>query len=218
MKHMNLLPFNLQFFAEGEGSDGSDGAGSGSDGKGGEGGDQSQKSGAKTFTQEEVNAIGAKEKNQGKNSILKLFGCEDEETAKTEAEAFAKWKESQKTEDEKRQEETKRLQKEAKDSEKRATAAENKVSAMIAGVNANSIDDALAIALLKVTSEKNLDTVLGEMKKDSRYAGFFTTSSAGGTGSSADHNGGQGNKDNLGKRLAESRVANRPKESKFFKN
>ena len=75
-----------------------DTSGSGTDqgGSGSSTGDQTQDSGTKTFTQDEVNTIGAREKSQGKNSILKIFGCADEKTAKAEAEEFKKWKESQK--------------------------------------------------------------------------------------------------------------------------
>lgn len=190
-------------------------------GNGGNTGDQNQQqnTGAKTFTQDEVNAIGTREKNQGKNSILKMFGCADEKTAKAEAEEFRKWKESQKTEEEKKNEAAQQLKDSAAESEKRAIAAENKLSALTAGVSAESIDDALAIALLKVTEEKPLDKVFEEMKKEPRYAGFFgaSQSSSDGTGSSASHNkGNQQNKDNIGERLAKSRVANTATKSNFF--
>lgn len=175
-------------------------------------------SGAKTFTQEEVNTIGAKEKNQGKNSILKLFGCADEKAAKAEAEEFKKWKESHQTEEEKRSIAETQLKNTAAENEKRAVAAENKLAALSAGVTTESLNDALAIALLKVTEEKPLEKVLEEMKKEPKYSGFFGTSSnAGGTGRSADHNNNQGNNgNNIGKRLAESRVKSAPAKSSFF--
>lgn len=191
-------------------------------GNGENGGDQNQQqnSGAgKTFTQDEVTAIGTREKNQGKNSILKMFGCADEKTAKAEAEEFKKWKESQKTDEQKRNEAEQQLKDSAAESEKRAVAAENKLTALSAGVTTESLDDALAIALLKVTDDKPLDKVFAEMKKEPRYSGFFGSGSSnnGGTGSSADHNKGQGgNKGNIGERLAQSRVASAPTKSNFF--
>lgn len=227
MKRTSLLPYNLQFFAEGDGTEGEGAQGStdtsqdgGTDSGAAEGtGDQSQETG-KTFTQDEVSKISAREKNQGKNSILKMFGCADEKTAKAEAEEFKKWRETQKTEEEKRAEAEKQLKDSAAESEKRAVAAENKLTALAAGVTNDSLDDALAIALLKVTEEKPLETVLAEMKKEPRYSGFFGGSSSnGGTGSSADHNkGGQGGKGNIGERLAKSRIANAPTKSNFFTN
>ena len=191
---------------------------------GGNNGDQNQQqqqqnSGTKTFTQEDVNAIGAREKNQGKSAILKMFGCADEKTAKAEAEEFKKWKESQKTDEQKRNEAEQQLKDSAAESEKRAVAAENKLTALAAGVTTESLDDALAIALLKVTEDKPLDKVFAEMKKEPRYLGFFGAGSSnnGGTGSSADHTKGQGgNKGNIGERLAQGRVASAPAKSNFF--
>lgn len=199
------------------GAEDTSGSGTNQGGSGSSEGDQTHGSGTKTFTQDEVNTIGAREKSQGKNSILKIFGCADEKAAKAEAEEFKKWKESQKTEEEKKSEEKKKLEDSASESEKRAIAAENKLAALKAGVNSDSVDDALAIALLKVTDDKTLDKVFEEMKKESRYSGFFGTgSSLGGTGSSADHNrGGQGT-DNIGKRLAENKVKSTYVKSSFF--
>ena len=183
---------------------------------------QNQNSGEKTFTQSEVNAIGTREKNQGKNSILKIFGCSDEKAAKEQAKAFKEWQESQKTEEQKRTEAEESLKNSAAESDKRAQAAENKLSALAAGVTNDSLDDALAIALLKVTEEKPLDKVLEEMKKEPRYSGFFGKgSSSGGTGSSADHNnnnGSSGSKTNLGARLAQNKLSGMASKSNFFKN
>lgn len=215
----NLIPFNLQLFAEGGEPASTEPAANTN------AGDQNQtggadNSGGKTFTQDEVNAIGAKEKNQGKNSILKLFGCADENTAKTEAEEFKKWKETQLTEEQKRAAETKKLTDSAAASERRAILAESKVTVLSAGVNPESLEDVLAIAMGKVTEEKPLDKVLAEMKKEQKYSGFFGGNSSGGTGSSADHNkGGQNNvTGNIGERLAKAKLANATTKSKFFSN
>lgn len=221
------LPLNLQFFAAGGADEGSEPEGSAGDegSKGNETGNQNQdnnagsNTGTKTFTQEEVNKIGATEKNQGKNSIMKLFGVANEEEAKTEAEAYKKWKESQLTEEQKRAEVEKALKKSANESEKRAKAAENKLAALQAGVNNDSLDDALAIALLKVTDDKPLDSILAEMKKEARYSGFFGASpSSGGTGSSTDHSRGGSGTENIGARLAKNKAKSAVTESKFFKN
>lgn len=180
-----------------------------------------QQSSGKTFTQDDVNAIGAREKSQGKNSILKLFGCSDEKEAKAEAENYRKWKESQKTNEQKLADMEKQLKDSTSEAEQRAIAAENRLAALTAGISADSLDDALAIATLRVTEEKPLDKVLEEMKKEPKYSGFFKeeSSSNGGTGSSADHNkGGQGNKGNIGERLAKNRIASAPQKSNFFKD
>lgn len=178
----------------------------------------SQQSGQKTFTQDDVNAIGAREKNQGKSSILKLFGCSDEKTAKAEAEEFKKWKATQKTPEQIQAEAEAELKNTLSKSEQRAIIAENKLAAITAGVNPESVDDALAIASLRVTDEKPLDKVLAEMKKSSKYAGFFGTTQSNSTGTSAAHNQSTGGKENIGERLAKERTANVPKKSSFFNN
>lgn len=223
IEHKNKLPFNLQLFAEG----GAEPAPNSTEpAANNNAGDQNQteganNTGAKTFTQDEVNAIGAKEKNQGKNSILKLFGCADENAAKTEAEEFKKWKETQLTEEQKRAQEQKKLTDSAAASEQRAIIAESKVTLLSAGVTAESLEDVLAIAMGKVTEEKTLDKVIAEMKKEQKYSGFFGESSSnGGTGSSASHNkGGQNNSaGNIGERLAKAKLANTAPKSKFFQN
>ena len=218
--HKNLIPFNLQLFAKGgEGENTEPSVEQNNNGDQNQQGNQN--SGAKTFTQDEVNTIGAREKNQGKNSILKLFGCADENAAKTEAEEFKKWKETQLTEEQKRAQEQKKLTDSAAASEQRVIIAESKVTLLSAGVTAESLEDVLAIAMGKVTEEKTLDKVIAEMKKEQKYSGFFGESSFnGGTGSSASHNkGGQNNSaGNIGERLAKAKLANTAPKSKFFQN
>lgn len=224
MKNKLLMPYNLQFFAEGadsgEGNPDDEGAGEGTDNQGAAG-DQNQggqdngsKSG-ETFTQEQMNAIAAREKSQGKNSILKMFGVKDEKTAKAQAEEFKKWQEAQKDTEQK----LKDSEATAKDAESRATAAERKLSCVMAGVQKESIDDVLAIASAKVTDDKDLDAVLEEMKKEPKYKGFFGTGSSGGTGSSAEHKGGAGTggTENIGARLGKAKSAE-PQKSAFFAN
>lgn len=104
--------------------------------------------------------------------------------------------------------------------ENRAEMAENKLSCVTAGVNKDSLDDALAIALLKVTDGKDLNAVLTEMKSQAKYKGFFEESTGlKGTGNPANHAGaGSGNKDNIGKRLAEKAVSTQAKKSSYFSN
>lgn len=214
-----LIPLNLQFFAEGEdGAGEGDNAGAGAADAGQQGnGDQnheggnSNKSGddesGKKFTQAELSAVAATEKKQGKQSILNLFGVKSEKEAKEQAAAFKQWQESQKDTEQK----LKDSQEATSEAEKRAAAAEAKLACVTAGVQKDSIDDVLAIAAAKVTDDKNLDAVLEEMKKDTKYKGFFNTGTgSAGTGSSADHKGGAGTGgagENYGARLAKSKSA-----------
>lgn len=227
MKVMNLdnprIPLNLQFFASN--SDNGEGGESNSTG---ESGDQNSdnstgsndgtdnNSGTKTFTQDEVSAISTREKNQGKNAILKIFGCANEKEAKEQAQAFKNWQESQKTDEQKKNEAEQQLKDSAAESEKRATAAENKLTVITAGVPSDSVDDVLAIALPKVTEEKPLDKVLEEMKKNARYAAFFENKVSQGTGTGARHSKPSGT-ESTAARLAKNNAASKTQKSNFFK-
>ena len=217
MYNKKLIPLNLQYFAENP-----DGGSTETEGENTEG-NQGQNSnggepGEKTFTQAELTATATKEKKEGKNSILKIFGLKDEKSAKAEAAAYLAWKSSQQTPEQKQQEETQKVQ----ESEQRAALAESKLTVVMAGVNKDSIEDALAIAQLKVTEDKSLKDVLEEMKSQDRYKGFFSSvesnNEAGGTGSSFNHNKNNqnGQKENLGARLAKSNT--QPKKSSYFSN
>lgn len=169
----------------------------------------------KTFTQAELNAIATKEKSQGKASILKMFGIKDEKVAKEQAEAFKKWQAEQQT----IQDKLNTSQTELRDAEARAELAELKLSCIVAGVNKESIDDILAIAATKVTDDKTIDKVLEEMKKETKYVGFFTTPSTSSTGTSPDHREKGGKpEENFGARLAKGSAGNKPAKSSYFSN
>lgn len=223
LKDAPFLPLNLQFFAEGSDNGGEGGTddndtGSSSAGTEDQNSGKNDNSGEeKTFTQAEVNAIGANEKKQGKNAILKMFGCADEKSAKAQAEAFKKWQEEQKTDEEKKSEAEQKLKDSAAESNKRAEAAENKLTAIEVGVSKDCIDDVLALALPKVTEEKDLKSVLEEMKKNARYSLFFGSDSSGGTGTGAGHQR-QNSKGSVAARLAKNSAAASTQKSNFFKS
>lgn len=56
---------------------------------------------AKTFTQEEVNGLAAKEAKKAQEKIFKSLGFEDVKSAKDGLEQLKEWQDSQKTEAEK---------------------------------------------------------------------------------------------------------------------
>lgn len=217
-KLKKLLPINLQFFAEEGGSDDS-GADNGSNGN--EGGNQDQNSGEKTFTQSQVSAMMAKEKNEGKRSILKSLGFKDENEAKAAVNAYNAFINSGKTDEQKNADDVNKANEEKNESLARAIAAENKLTCFEIGVNKDSVDDVLAIANTKVTDSKDLKTVLEEMKKDNRYSSFFKEddgSSNSGTGVTPGHSKGASspNIGELGKRLGEKNALPKDNKSSFF--
>lgn len=204
-----LLKFDLQLFAEGDDT----GSENGNNNDGNNDVDHDaddQNHGGKTFTQSEVSNMMAKEKNEGKRSVLKSLGFKSEEEAKQAIEKYNKYLEDQKTEAEKQKEALDKANSEKSEAEKRAIAAENKVACYNSGIVSEYIDDVLAIASTKVSDEKDLATVLKEMKEDKKYESFFEKDSSSGskhgTGSNPGHSGnGDDDKNNLGKRLAEQR-------------
>ena len=218
-REKELLPWNLQFFAE---DDGSDDSGTGDNGGSGE--DQNSgddNSGEKTFTQTQVSAMMTREKNEGKRSILKSLGFNNEDEAKKAMEAYNAFMNHNKTEGEKNSDDVKKANEEKNESELRAIAAENKLTCFECGVNKDSIDDVLAIASTKVTESKNLEQVLKEMKKENKYSSFFNTSdqSNSGTGRNPGHQKGgtSGEAGELGKRLAGlSSGQSKDQKSNFF--
>ena len=225
MEKKNLLPMNLQFFAEDDGNqnDGNQG-GENDDSKGNENGNEDQNSGdnsgEKTFTQTEVNNMMTKEKNEGKRSILKALGFKNENEAKQAIDNYNKYLESKKTDDEKKQEQIDNANIEKNEALKRASEAESKLACFELGVSKDYIDDVIAIASTKVTDDKDLASVLKEMKEDQKYSNFFSeVNSSNGTGGNPGHGQHKNDpEDNIGKRLASTKAKSKETKSSFFDN
>lgn len=206
-KEKNLLPLNLQFFAEetGKGNDGDESENQNDSGNG-----------EKTFTQKDVTAMMAKEKNEGRRSQLKSLGFANEQEALDALKELEDYRKSKKTKEENLENDVKTLSGDKQKAIERAEAAEQKLSCFTAGVNKDCIDDVLAIAKTKVTEDKSLDDVLSDMKKDNKYSSFFSTSSNNGTGSNPGHsNGHESNLGDFGKRLAEKSSGKKVDKSYF---
>lgn len=227
MKRVKGLRYNLQFFGESDGGEGASGNESGTEDNGGEagsgsGGDSGNKQ-ERTFTQEEVNKMMAREKKQGKSSVLKSLGFKSEEEAQNAVKMLNTLLDLQKTPEDKANDKATKAEDEKKDAERRATAAENKLSCLMAGVDKDSVEDALAIALLKVSDDKSLDKVLEEMKKEKKYSSFFGGGGDGsdsGTGTRPGHSntGGRSNEPGqFGRDLVKQQKNPAVKKSSYFK-
>lgn len=227
MKRTNLeklpLKMNLQFFAEG-GDDSNEAKGTEDSNQGNENKNEDQNSnensGEKTFTQTEVSSMMAKEKNEGKRSILKTLGFKNEKEAEEAIKKYNEYLESQKTQEEKSKELLDQATSEKDEALKRAQLAEDKLTCYALGIGSEYIDDVIAIASSKVTEDKDLETVLKEMKEDKKYASFFGASNShDGTGNDPGHSGKQDNKEEgIGKRLAEKAKSNKNAKSSYFDN
>ena len=221
MKKENLMPMNLQFFAEGDDPDNANNNGGSEDNKkGAEDQNSNGNSGEKTFTQTEVTNMMTKEKNEGKRSILKALGFKDEEEAKAAIGEYNKYLESHKTDEEKQQEALNQANTSKDEAIKRAIAAESKLACFDVGVSEDYIDDIIAIASTKVTDDKDLASVLKEMKEDQKYSHFFSeANSSNGTGGNPGHGQRKTDpEDNIGKRLASTKAKSKETKSSFFDN
>ena len=190
-------------------------------------GDKGNKDNEKKFTQAEMTATAAKEKKQGRAAAFREMGFKSEKEAKAQLEAFRKYQESQLTPEQKTAAQIQQANDDKSDAEKRAEAAENKLAAIQAGVKKDAVDDAVAIAMMKVEDGKSLEDVLGEMKTQPRYKGFFDGSDAdddnggkGGTGTSVRHKSSKKDEDGIGKRLGQAQANGNAavKKSSFFRS
>ena len=189
--------------------------------------DEGSKDNEKKFTQAEMTATAAKEKKQGRAAAFREMGFKSEKEAKAQLEAFRKYQESQLTPEQKTAAQIQQANDDKSEAEKRAEAAENKLAAIQAGVKKDAVDDAVAIAMMKVEEGKSLEDVLGEMKTQPRYKGFFDGSDdeddnggKGGTGTSVRHKSSKKDEDGIGKRLGQAQVNGNAaaKKSSFFRS
>ena len=224
---------NLQHFAEpsdqdkDDDRDGNDDDDSDGDDHDDDSDDEGSKDNEKKFTQAEMTATAAKEKKQGRAAAFREMGFKSEKEAKAQLEAFRKYQESQLTPEQKTAAQIQQANDDKSEAEKRAEAAENKLAAIQAGVKKDAVDDAVAIAIMKVEDGKSLEDVLGEMKTQPRYKGFFDGSDEdddkggkGGTGTSVRHKSSKKDEDGIGKRLGQAQVNGNAtaKKSSFFRS
>lgn len=134
--------------------------------------DKGSKSG-KTFTQDQVNRMMTREKNQGRNAVYKELGI-DPKDSKTIS-MFKAFIESQKTDEQKASEKEAENQSKVNEAEKRAQVAEAKAEAMMLGVKSQYVEDIVTLALAKMTEDSDLKTIIGEFK--TKYPVWFGESS-----------------------------------------
>lgn len=229
MKEMNRtrkygishLPMNLQFFAasdddseEEEEEDEGDQDDQPADDK------AAKKDTAKTYTQKQLNDMMAREKRQGKNSVLKEFGFKNEKDAKVSFKKYQEWLESQKTDEEKSKEETLKLAETIKEAEERARLAEIKSECVVAGASKENLDDLKLLVNARLGDGDDIASAVSEIK--TKYPSLFggnvtneddsSKKGKSGTGSSLKGLGSKKPKDkeeNLGARLAAQRVGKR---------
>lgn len=161
----------------------------------------------RTFTQEDVNRLLKAERESSKKSLLRELGVED---AKTAREGLVRYKEildKDKSEAERAEESLAAETKAKLEAEGRAQMAEAKLEILSSGGKREYLDDLITLALPRVSEDKNLPTVVKEMKEDSKYQVFFQgvndpsrdPGTGGGSGYKKPH--GSDTKGSLGSRL-----------------
>lgn len=145
------------------------------DAEGGAGGSASQdgaggnneggSSGSKTFTQEEVNAMLAREKQQGKNSVLKALGIKSIDEGKSALESAKNKADADKSAEERASEALNAEKTARAEAETNLIAANRKIAVMQAGFDPKYVDDVVAVAAGKVTDEKDFEAVIAAMKE-----------------------------------------------------
>lgn len=123
----------------------------------------------KTFTQEQVNKMMTREKNQGRSAALKELGI-DPKDSKMVAMVKALIN-SQKTDEQKAAEKDAENQTKMNEAEQRAQVAEAKAEAMMQGVKTQYVDDVVTLSLAKMTEDSDLKTIIGEFK--TKYPVWF---------------------------------------------
>lgn len=192
------------------------------DGQGSGDGNPAAGEGTKTFTQEDLNRIGAREKAEGRRALLKELGIEDTEDARQAVQNFLKQQESQKTEAQKAAERAAKAEKEKADAEAKASESQQKLEALMAKANPDTLDDLIVLTRAKVNDKTDFKAALGIVK--AAYPAFFADAQANegtqkkpvGTGGSTNPPKGAANKMSMGERLAKSKLEAAPKESPFF--
>lgn len=176
---------------------------------------QQQVAQGKTFTQEEVNAMMAAEKRQGKNSVLKELGLNPED--KDALKNLKTLLEGQKT-DTQRLTDNLKAETEAKSAaEARALIAERKLMVLTSGCLPDFVEEVTALATAKTSDAVPFETALKQVKE--KCAAFFGEQGNGGsgTGQGQGHKrtSGNGGAGGLGARLAQS-IVNQNQKNPYF--
>ena len=131
--------------------------------------DKKKSKSGKMFSQEQLNRMMTREKNQGRNAVYRELGINPKDSK-----AIAMVKaliESQKTDEEKQKEKEYENTQKMNEAEQRAQLAEAKAEAMMLGVKTQYVEDVVTLALAKMTEDSDLKTIIGEFK--TKYPVWF---------------------------------------------
>lgn len=182
------LKVNLQFFAEGEGNQPpADPNAGGSDPTPPNGGET-----LKTFTQDDVNNLVAKEAKKAQEKLFKELGIEDFNSAKEGLEKFREWQEDQKTEAQKQAEQLQQLEQNFSSTKEENEVLKAQLSALKHKAKAESVQDVVTLAKTMVSDDVDMETAIKnvlekyphfkEQEQEQQQSGFKIGGSGQGTG------------------------------------
>lgn len=195
------------------------------DGSNAEGGASTDKDSAepsesepKTFTQEEVSHMMAKEKREGRQSVLNELGVENLDTAKNSLAEYKKIVEAQKTEAQKAADAQAELNNKLVQAQRDKQTSDAKLQLLIEGCNKDNIDEALVLVMAKISDSTDFSEAIKQVKE--KLPLLFEDASSqnkGGTGSPVGHNRNKPKEEGtLASRLAKSALANTPEKNPYF--
>ena len=160
----------------------------------------------KTYTQEQINAMMANEKRTARQALLKDLGIElkDEKAYKQTVADLKKTLDAGKTQAQLDAEAKKAAETARDEANAKASRLEMQVAALKAGVNPDSVEDVITLALGKVNENTTIEQVLTSLKE--KYPAFFGEDKGGsGTGGSTNPKRKQSaGAEGLGQRLAKA--------------
>jgi hypothetical protein len=117
----------------------------------------------KTFTQEDVNNIVAREVKKTQEKLLKQLGIDDFNSAKEGLQKFREWQDAQKTEAQKQAERLQQLEQQfnAVQQEKETLLAQ--LAAVKAGVHADFVEDVIVLAQRLVNEDTTIDDAIAKV-------------------------------------------------------
>lgn len=123
----------------------------------------------RSFSQEQVNRMMTREKNQGRAAAFKEMGIDPNN--KQMVKMFQAFVESQKSDEQKAAEKDIEAQNKQAEMEQRTLMAEAKAEAMMLGVKSQYVEDAVTLALSKMSDDADMKTILSELKE--KYSLWF---------------------------------------------
>lgn len=117
----------------------------------------------KTFTQDDVDNLIKRESSKQQEKLLKQLGIDDFDSAKEGMKKFQEWQDAQKTEQEKQAEKLQQLESDYSSTNEENTILKAQISAMKAGVIAESVEDVVVLAKTLVTDDVDMDAAIKQV-------------------------------------------------------